>query len=141
VSEYENVRPTSILSSENSRPSTSTPVPKAICSFSVKKSSGMRSSTIRPTGRGGNSFSGHSLVSSRGSKSSSGCSSSLIICTSSSQEGKSPAPIAAYRSLVAWPRPPACTFAASSSVMLRTPCLGIQWYLTSTLSPAALTHR
>src|SRR3712207_7943760 len=38
-------RSTSILSSEKSRPSTSTPVPNAICSFSAKLSLTFRSST------------------------------------------------------------------------------------------------
>ena len=75
------MRPCSILSSEKSMPSTSTPVPKADCSVSAKKLSGLRSSTMRPTGRSGNWSSGQRLVSSSGSKSSSGCSSSDMICT------------------------------------------------------------
>ena len=47
-------------------------MPKEICSFSAKLLPTFRLSTIRPTGLGGNSFSGHTLVSSSGSKSSSG---------------------------------------------------------------------
>src|SRR5699024_12583058 len=54
VSEYENVRPCNILSSEKSIPSTSTPVPKAACSICAWKSTGFSSSTNRPTGNQGN---------------------------------------------------------------------------------------
>ncbi len=32
------------------------------------------------------------------------------------------------------------TLAASSPVMLRTPSFGIQWYLTSFVSPDSFTH-
>ncbi len=115
-------------------------MPKEICSFSAKLLATLRSRTILPTGMGGNSFSGHTLVSSSGSKSSSGCSSSLMICTSSSHSGKSPRSIASRRSLVACPSSCPCTAAASSAVMLRTPCLGIQWYLTRWVSPRSFTH-
>ena len=87
------MRPTSILSSEKSRPSTSTPVPNAICSFSSKKFSTLRLSVIVPTWCSGKAFSGQTFVSSSGSKSSSGWSSSLIICTCRSHCGCSPASI------------------------------------------------
>ena len=33
-----------------------------------------------------------------------------------------------------------CMTAASASVQLLTPCFGSQWYLTSFVSPASLTH-
>ncbi len=49
-----------------------TPVPMAICSFSAKKFSGLRLSTILPTESSGKASSGQVLVSSSGSKSSSG---------------------------------------------------------------------
>ena len=55
-------------------PSTSTPVPKADCSVSANTLSGFLFSTMRPTGSSGNWSSGQRLVSSSGSKSSSGCS-------------------------------------------------------------------
>lgn len=115
-------------------------MPNAICSFWVWWSETLRSSTIRPTGRGGNTSSGQTFVLSRGSKSSSGCSSSVMSCTRSSHSGKSPAAIASYRSFEAWPRSSAWTAAASAAVRLRTPAVGIQWYLTRWVTPSALTH-
>ena len=42
---------------------------KATCSLSLKKLSGLRFSTMRPTGCSGNTSSGHVLVTSKGSKS------------------------------------------------------------------------
>ena len=88
------MRPTSILSSEKSSPSTSTPVPNAICSFSAKTFFVVRLSTIFPIGLSGKSCSGHVFVSSSGSQSSSGWSWSSIIWTLSSHSGYSPRSIA-----------------------------------------------
>jgi hypothetical protein len=48
--------------------------------------------------------------------------------------------MASYRSFVCAPVSLACTAAASAAVIDLTPCLGSQWYLTSFVSPSALTH-
>ena len=78
-------------------------MPKATCSFSAKWLSTFRSRTMRPTGRSGKRSSGHVLVSSSGSNSSSGCSSSLMSCTRSSHSGNSPRSIASWMSFEALP--------------------------------------
>jgi uncharacterized protein YcgI (DUF1989 family) len=63
------------------------PVPKATCSVSAKKLSGLRFSTMRPTGRTGTSSSGTSLVASSTSKEKRSASSSVNTCRPSSHSG------------------------------------------------------
>lgn len=54
-------------------PGTTSAGQKASCSFSLKKLSGFLLSTMRPTGCRGNTSSGHTLVTSRGSNENLGC--------------------------------------------------------------------
>ena len=68
VSTYEWMRPASSGSLEKSMPGTTCAVQKATCSVSAKKLSGLRFSTMRPTGCSGTSSSGMILVASRMSK-------------------------------------------------------------------------
>ena len=62
VSTYEWMRPASSGSFEKSMPGTMCAVQKATCSVSAKKLSGLRLSTMRPTGITGTSSSGTILV-------------------------------------------------------------------------------
>ena len=68
VSTYEWMRPCSSGSLLKSMPGTTCAVQKATCSVSAKKLSGLRLSTIRPTGFTGTSSSGINLVASSTSK-------------------------------------------------------------------------
>ncbi|SLH05140.1 Uncharacterised protein [Mycobacteroides abscessus subsp. abscessus] len=68
-------------------PGTRLAVWKATCSVSAKKLSGLRSSTIRPTGSTGTCSSGTSLVASSRSKSKSNSFSTGMSCTPSSHSG------------------------------------------------------
>jgi hypothetical protein len=81
------MRPASSGSFEKSRPGTTCAVQNATCSVSAKKLSGLRSSTMRPTGRSGTSSSGTIFVASRMSKLNCSASSSVNTCRPSSYSG------------------------------------------------------
>ncbi len=92
------MRPASSGSFEKSIPGTRFWTPKATCSVSAKKLSGLRSRTMRPTGVMGTSSSGTILVASRTSKLNPFACSSLKIWKPSSYSGKTPASIDSQRS-------------------------------------------
>ena len=75
------MRPASSGSLEKSMPGTMCAVQKATCSVSAKKLSGLRFSTMRPTGRSGTSSSGTILVASRMSKLNCSACSSVKTCS------------------------------------------------------------
>ncbi len=87
------MRPASNGSLEKSRPGTMCAVQNATCSVSAKKLSGLRFSTMRPTGCTGTSSSGTSLVASSTSKLNLSACFSVNSCTPSSYSGYAPASI------------------------------------------------
>ena len=98
MSKYEWMRPASSGSFEKSIPGTRFWTPKATCSVSAKKLSGLRSRTIRPTGVTGTSSSGTILVASSTSKLNFSACCSVKIWKPSSYSGKTPASIDSQRS-------------------------------------------
>ena len=116
-------------------------VPKATCSVSAKKLSGLRSRTILPTFLTGTSSSGTILVASRTSKLKRSASSSVKTCRPSSHSGNAPASIASQRSR-RWKSGSApLILTASSQTTECVPATGSQWNLQKRDSPAALTSR
>ena len=122
-------------------PGTTCAVQNATCSVSAKKLSGLRLSTSRPTGVSGTTSSGTILVASRMSNENFSACSSVMIWKLSSHSGYAPASIASHRSR-RWKSESAPEIlTASSHTSECVPCLGIQWNLTNTDSPASLTSR
>ena len=113
----------------------------ATCSFSAKRLSGQRSSTMRPITCSGTSSSGISLVASRWSNGNASASSSVNSCTANSHSGNAPESIASNRSRRWKSLSASCNLTASSQTGDCRPSFGRQWKLTKVDSPLALTSR
>ena len=130
------MRPASSGSLLKSMPGTTWAVQKATCSVSAKKLSGLRLSTMRPTGVTGTSSSGISLVASSTSKLKASACASVKICRPSSHSGYSPASMASHRSR-RWKSESAPEiFTASSHTSECVPSFGVQWNLTKWETPS-----
>src|SRR5262245_46934980 len=119
-------------------PGTTCAVQNATCSVSSKKLSGLRLSTIRPTGVMGTSSSGTSLVASSTSKLKSSACRSVKICRPSSHSGYAPASIASHRSR-RWKSGSAPEiFTASSHTSECVPAIGFQWTFAEDALPVGV---
>ncbi len=122
-------------------PGTTCATQNATCSVSAKKLSGLRSSTILPTGVSGTSSSGTSFVASRTSKLKASACSSVKSWKESSHSGYAPASMASQRSR-RWKSASApAIFTASSQSSACVPATGRQWNFTKVAFPSASTSR